>query len=75
MFSLQPLARLLIIAGIFLILAGLALILFSRLGIFRLPGDILIQRRNLIIYIPVASAIVLSLLLTLILNLIFWRWR
>lgn len=75
MFSLQPFARLLIIAGIFLILAGLALILFSRLGIFRLPGDILIQRRNLIIYIPVASAIVLSLLLTLILNLIFWRWR
>lgn len=73
--NLQPLARLLIITGFILILAGLTLILFNRLGIFRLPGDILIQRRNLTVYIPVASAVILSLLLTLILNLIFWRWR
>ncbi|MEO0004697.1 MAG: DUF2905 family protein, partial [candidate division WOR-3 bacterium] len=70
-----PLARLLIITGVLLIFAGLFLLLFSRLGFLRLPGDILIQRRNLTIYIPVVSAIVLSLILTLILNLIFWRWR
>ncbi|MEO0019812.1 MAG: DUF2905 domain-containing protein [candidate division WOR-3 bacterium] len=75
MFNLQPIARLLIITGVLLIFAGLFLLLFSRFGFLRLPGDILIQRRNLTIYIPVVSAIVLSLILTLILNLIFWRWR
>ncbi|MEO0068270.1 MAG: DUF2905 domain-containing protein [candidate division WOR-3 bacterium] len=75
MFNLQPIARLLIITGVLLIFAGLFLLLFSRFGCLRLPGDILIQRRNLTIYIPVVSAIVLSLILTLILNLIFWRWR
>ena len=64
----------LIAIGVLLIIAGLLLWLapaaFSWFG--RLPGDIRIERDNLYVYIPVTSMIVLSLALTLILNLIAW---
>ncbi|MEO0080021.1 MAG: DUF2905 domain-containing protein [candidate division WOR-3 bacterium] len=73
MSELPMLGRLLLIAGLFLILVGGALLILSRFGIPRLPGDILIQRRNLMIYIPVASALVLSLILTVLLNLLIRR--
>ncbi len=72
--GLNPVGRLLIVVGVFLILLGGAIILFGRLGFFRLPGDILIERKNFTVYIPIVSSIILSLILTLILNLIFRRW-
>ncbi len=75
MFNFSVLGRLLILLGVFLLIAGGLILLLSRLGVSRMPGDIVIQRPNLVVYIPVVSALVLSLLLTLILNLIFWRWR
>lgn len=66
--------KVLIVIGVLLIIAGLLLWLapaaFSWFG--RLPGDIRIERDNLYVYIPVTSMIVLSLALTLILNLIAW---
>jgi len=66
--------KVLIAIGVLLIIAGLLLWLapaaFSWFG--RLPGDIRIERDNLYVYIPVTSMIVLSLALTLILNLIAW---
>lgn len=61
--------------GAILLIIGALLLLFSRLGMPRLPGDIFIQKPNLVVYIPVASAILISLIITLLLNLIFWRWR
>jgi hypothetical protein len=62
--------------GKFLILLGLivaavgALLLFSGKipWIGRLPGDIMIQRRNFTFYFPLATSILLSLILTLV----FW---
>ncbi|UCG41802.1 MAG: DUF2905 domain-containing protein [candidate division WOR-3 bacterium] len=71
MSSIQALARLLVVVGLLIALAGVALLLLVRFGWLRLPGDILVQRRNLVVYIPVASALVLSLVLTLVLNLLF----
>ncbi len=66
--------KVLIIIGVLLIIAGLLLWLapaaFSWFG--RLPGDIRIERDNLYVYIPITSMIVLSLGLTLLLNLIAW---
>lgn len=75
MFNFSALGRLLIVLGVFLLIAGGLILLLSRLGVSRMPGDIVIQRPNLVVYIPIVSALLLSLLLTLILNLIFWRWR
>ena len=42
-------------------------------GVGRLPGDILVQRGNFTFYFPIVTMLVLSLLLTLILNVVFRR--
>jgi hypothetical protein len=58
------------IAGVILFAAGAALLLLGKiLPLGRLPGDILWQRGNFSFYFPVVTCIVLSLLLTLLLNL------
>jgi hypothetical protein len=68
--SLDPIARILMIAGISLFVIGGLIYLFSRLGInlFQLPGDIRLQSGNVTCLIPLVSSIVLSIVLTLILN-------
>lgn len=69
----SPTAKLLILAGVVLIVAGLLWQFGSRcLMLGRLPGDIVIDRDNVKIYIPIATSIVLSVLLTLAFSL--WRW-
>ncbi|MEJ5199062.1 MAG: DUF2905 domain-containing protein [Anaerolineae bacterium] len=66
---LEGLGRLLAYIGGGLLLLGLLFILIGRLpGLGRLPGDIVIQRGNLTVYIPLGTMLVVSLLLTLILN-------
>jgi len=68
--SIEPIARILMIAGISLFVIGGLIYLFSRLGInlFQLPGDIRLQSGNVTCLIPLVSSIVLSIVLTLILN-------
>ncbi|MGB3700618.1 MAG: DUF2905 domain-containing protein [Anaerolineales bacterium] len=70
--SLEPLSRLLMIAGITLFVVGGVIYLASRMGInlFQLPGDIRIQSENLTCLVPLVSSILLSIVLTLILNLV-----
>ena len=65
--------KVLIFFGIALITIGILLILFEKLplGLGKLPGDIYIKRDNFVVYIPITTAILISLLLTLILNLVF----
>ncbi len=63
--------RMLVILGAVLIVFGLALILAGRIPFLgRLPGDIHIRRGAAEIYIPLATGLLLSLLATLILNLL-----
>ena len=70
--SLEPVARLLMIAGISLFLVGGLIYIFSRLGVnlFQLPGDIRIQSGNVTCLVPIVSSSLLSIILTLILNLV-----
>jgi len=72
MFDLHPVARLLILGGISLIVLGLVAQVVIQLlpGLGRLPGDIVIERENFKLYIPLGTMIVLSLALSLLLNLI-----
>ncbi|NJM26428.1 MAG: DUF2905 domain-containing protein [Bacteroidia bacterium] len=64
-------AKLLIIIGTILVVAGVILHWHSRLPIpGRLPGDIVIERGDVKIYIPVMSSILLSLLVTLVIYLV-----
>jgi hypothetical protein len=69
----ETVARILLIAALALALIGMALLLASKLGINRLPGDVLIKRGNFTLYAPIGLMIVLSLVLTLVLNLLFRR--
>ncbi len=63
--------RILIVAGAVLLVAGLAWPWLARIGLGRLPGDIVINRENVHIYIPLAT----SLLVSVVLTLLFWVLR
>ncbi len=59
--------RFLIGLGLVLLVAGLLWPLLSRIGLGRLPGDILFQRGGATFYLPLASSIVISIVLSLLL--------
>ncbi len=63
-------ARWLIILGVVLVVAGVLWPWLSRLGVGRLPGDILIEREHFRLYVPVTTSILISLVLSLILWLL-----
>ena len=69
--DLHPIARLLIVGGIGLVVIGLLVQLAIQFlpGLGRLPGDIVIQRDNFTLYIPLGTMLVLSIVLSLLLNL------
>jgi hypothetical protein len=60
--------RILLVFGILLAVIGGGLMLFGR---FHLPGDITLKSGNVTVYIPIATSIVLSIILTVVLNLLF----
>ena len=61
-------ARFLIVLGLAILLIGLLWPYLSKLGLGRLPGDIVIERENVTLYVPLATC----LLLSLVLSLVFW---
>ena len=65
------LGRLLLGFGLAVATVGAVIWLLGALP--RLPGDIYIQRRGFTLYIPIVGSLLLSLLLTLLLNLFFAR--
>ncbi len=74
--DLGPLAKMLIVMGLFLVALGGVLLLAAKLphlGLGRLPGDIYLKRGNFTFYFPIVTCIILSILLTLLLNLFFRR--
>lgn len=61
--------RTLIFLGLVIVGIGAVVLLLGKVpGIGKLPGDILIQRKNFTFYFPIATSILLSLLL----SLVFW---
>ena len=72
----EDIGRAIMVAGGALFLVGLLLVLSGRLpGLGNLPGDITIQRDNITLYMPCGTMIVISVVLTLVLNLISRFWR
>ncbi|MGH6920191.1 MAG: DUF2905 domain-containing protein [Geminicoccaceae bacterium] len=63
-------ARWLIILGVVLIVAGLLWPWLGRLGLGRLPGDIVIERESFRLYLPITTSILISIVLSLILWLL-----
>lgn len=73
----ETIARYLMIGGILLFLLGAGLYLAAKFGLplGRLPGDIRIEGENFRFYFPLATSLLISLALTVILNLIARLWR
>jgi hypothetical protein len=62
--------RFLIVAGLVILAAGLLWPLIAKLGLGRLPGDIVIERENVTFYLPLASGLLVSLVLSILLWLL-----
>ena len=60
-------SRLLIIFGLVLVAVGVFWPVIAKLGLGRLPGDLVIERENFRLYIPIATSLLISLLLSVVL--------
>jgi hypothetical protein len=70
----QELGRALIVFGIVMVLIGVLLVFSGKIPFFgRLPGDIMVRKGGFTVYAPLMTGLILSVLLTLALNL--WSRR
>ncbi len=69
-FGPQQFGKWLILVGIVIALLGGLMMLLGRVGLFRLPGDLEFGSKSWRIYLPIASCILISIILTVILWLI-----
>ena len=65
--------RLLVGGALVLLVLGGLLLLLGRLGLDRLPGDLVLRRGNLTVYFPIGLMILLSVVGTIVLNVILRR--
>jgi hypothetical protein len=63
--------KLLIVIGIILVALGLLWPFLAKLGLGRLPGDIVVEKENARFYFPLTTSIIISI----ILSLLFWLFR
>lgn len=63
-------SRTLIIVGLIMVAVGLLWPWLSRIGLGRLPGDIVIERENFTFYAPISTGILISVVLSIILWLV-----
>jgi hypothetical protein len=75
--DLSTIGRWMMVAGGVIFMAGLLIFVVNRLGlpIGRLPGDFRIEGENFSFYFPLATSILISLGLTLLLNLLLRWWK
>lgn len=69
----SQLGRVLLLAGLTIAGVGALLMVGERLGLGKLPGDILWKRKNTTVSFPIMTSLVVSVVLTVILNLILRR--
>jgi len=73
----EAVGRGILIAGLSLALVGLGLVVLARMGVTwrPLPGDVIVRRPGLTVAFPLATMLIVSLVLTLVLNFIAWLRR
>jgi len=67
--DMEYIGKVLIVSGIIFLIFGAIVLLGGKIGLGRLPGDIFIQKGNFTFFFPIVSTLLISLLLTLILNI------
>jgi hypothetical protein len=65
--------KILLATGLALAAAGIVFLLLARFGVTRLPGDVVVRRGNFTLYAPLGLMILLSVLLTIALNVFLRR--
>lgn len=65
--------KILLLMGAALLIAGGLVYLFGRLGLGPLPGDLAFRRGNVRIFVPLGTSILLSIVLTVLLNILLRR--
>ena len=68
----KVIGKILLTFGVLFLIAGLLLYKGIKIPFGKLPGDIVIKRENFAFYFPLATCIIISLILTIIFSLI-WR--
>jgi hypothetical protein len=71
--GLEGVGKLLLGGAVVLLVLGGLFLLLGRLGIDRLPGDLVFRRGNATFYFPIGLMIVLSIVGTIVLNVLFRR--
>lgn len=66
----ESIGRLLILLSILIFCIGIILVLGSKVGLGKLPGDILFKKGNITFYFPIVTSIIISIILSIILNLL-----
>ncbi len=65
----QGIGKILILVGAFTVFLGLLLVLWQRIPFLgKLPGDIFVQKGNLQLFFPIATCVIISVVLTVIVN-------
>jgi hypothetical protein len=64
----RDVGRLVLVFGVLLAVIGGGLMLFGR---FHLPGDFTFRSGGVTVYVPIAASIILSIVLTVVLNFLF----
>jgi hypothetical protein len=65
----SDLGRVLVILGVVAVVAGLVMMFADRIPFLgRLPGDIVIRRKNFTLSLPIVTMLLVSILLTVLLN-------
>jgi len=74
--NVDAIGRALVIAGVVILVIGLALMFADRIPfVGRLPGDVTVRGDGWTVYAPIATSIVVSLVLTAALSLFAWLAR
>lgn len=62
----MEITRILIIVGVTLVLLGLLWPWLSQIGLGRLPGDIVVERENFRVYIPITTCLIVSVVISVL---------
>jgi len=71
--DLSTLGKVLLVVGVVVVVAGFALVVAGWLGMGRLPGDLSFRVGGVRVYLPLATSILLSIVLTVVLSLLARR--
>ena len=68
--------KFLVLAGVFLILLGVLFVFWERIPYLgKLPGDFMVQRGSFRVFIPIVTCVIISVILTVVVNILLRFWR